>query len=252
MSSACRVDSSAPSSAAGGVDLAAQVVEAAQQRLAVAEPVEGHALEDHVRHAVGVGLERGVGQAEEARLAGDRPRSRSSSSATGRRTAAPTRRPAPAASTTTEPNDGQPPPGWLCCVPAGHALERRRAAPREPTSERMTANLSIIVGEPRQVLADLDAGDVRGDRLELAADLGRGVRLEVEHVLVRRPAGQEDHDDRLVRAADAGLLPRRGGVAAATARRARATDLQERPSRGCGHGRSRPAKQDDSRLAEKQ
>ena len=54
----------------------------------------------------------------------------------------------------------------------------------------------------RQVLAELDAGHVRRDRLELAADLGRGVGLEVERVLVGQPAGQVDHDDRLVR-----LLP---------------------------------------------
>ena len=46
---------------------------------------------------------------------------------------------------------------------------------RWPTSERITASLSMHRGHPRQQLAELDAGDVGGDRLELAADLRRGV-----------------------------------------------------------------------------
>src|SRR5579872_3413034 len=53
------------------------------------------------------------------------------------------------------------------------------------------------------VLANLDAGDVGLDRLELAADIGRRVGLQVEHVLMRRAAGQVDHDDRLVGGSDA-------------------------------------------------
>jgi len=47
---------------------------------------------------------------------------------------------------------------------------------------------------PRQVLADLDAGGTGGDRFELAADLDRGVRLEVEHVLRRGPTVQVEHN----------------------------------------------------------
>ena len=53
------------------------------------------------------------------------------------------------------------------------------------------------LGLLRQVLADLDAGHVGGDRLELAAELGRGVRLEIVHVDVAGPAGLPDQDDRL-------------------------------------------------------
>ena len=52
-------------------------------------------------------------------------------------------------------------------------------------------------GQPRQRLADLDAGDVGRDRPPRAGDLLRRVGLEVEHVLVRRPADQVDQDDRL-------------------------------------------------------
>ena len=46
----------------------------------------------------------------------------------------------------------------------------------------------------RQMLADLDAGRARGDRLELAADPVRGVGLQVEAVVLRQPAGEEDVD----------------------------------------------------------
>ncbi len=56
----------------------------------------------------------------------------------------------------------------------------------------------------RQVLADFDAGNVRLDRLELAADFRRRIHLQIERVLVRRPARQINHDDRFVRSPDAG------------------------------------------------
>ena len=49
------------------------------------------------------------------------------------------------------------------------------------------------------MLADLDPRYVGLDRVELAADAGRGIRLQVKHVLVRRSANQVDEDDRLVR-----------------------------------------------------
>ena len=95
----------------------------------------------------------------------------------------------------------------------------------------MTANRSISCGQARQVLADVDAGDVGPDRLELAADLDRGVRLEVHHVLVRRPAGQEDHDDGLVRAADAGLGLGPQDLRQRQAAQGQAADLQKGPPR---------------------
>ena len=58
---------------------------------------------------------------------------------------------------------------------------------------------------PREQLADLDPRHVRLDGLELAADLARRIRLDIPHVLMRRPARQEDVDDRLVRSARARL-----------------------------------------------
>ncbi len=51
-----------------------------------------------------------------------------------------------------------------------------------------------LPGQARQQLAHLDAGDGGGDRLELAANLGRGVRLHVPHVEVAGAAVEEDED----------------------------------------------------------
>ena len=53
-------------------------------------------------------------------------------------------------------------------------------------------------GELREKFTDLDAVDIGGNRFELSANFGGGIHLEVEHVLVRRAACQEDIDERLV------------------------------------------------------
>ena len=53
------------------------------------------------------------------------------------------------------------------------------------------------LGQPRQVFADLQARHRRRDRLELAANLGRRVRLHVERVVMARRPGEKDDDDRL-------------------------------------------------------
>ena len=50
------------------------------------------------------------------------------------------------------------------------------------------------LGQVGQVLTDLDARHIRLDRAELAADLRRGVGLEIERVHVRRTARQVDED----------------------------------------------------------
>src|SRR5262249_950476 len=54
------------------------------------------------------------------------------------------------------------------------------------------------LGDAGERLADLDAGDFRVDRLELAANLLRRFRLDVPHILVGRAAAEEDVDERLV------------------------------------------------------
>src|SRR5205085_10038299 len=65
------------------------------------------------------------------------------------------------------------------------------------------------------------------DRIELAADLARSVRLAVEGVLVGQPAGQVDDDDRLVRPpANLGAQQCRQRQTAESP----AADLEERPA----------------------
>ena len=58
-------------------------------------------------------------------------------------------------------------------------------------------------GQLRQILTNLVAGNLGGNGAELAADLARSLRLEVDHVQVRRPAVEMDIDHRLVRRTDA-------------------------------------------------
>ena len=54
------------------------------------------------------------------------------------------------------------------------------------------------------VLTDFDAGDICFDGLELATDVGWGIRFHVKHVLMTWSTGQEDHDDGFVVAFDTG------------------------------------------------
>ena len=61
-------------------------------------------------------------------------------------------------------------------------------------TERMMVYLSAEFGEAGHQLADLDAGGLGLDRLELAAILGGSVRLHVEHIGVRRTAAEPDAD----------------------------------------------------------
>src|SRR5207248_1306946 len=58
-----------------------------------------------------------------------------------------------------------------------------------------------------ELLADLDAGNAGRDGLQLAADLGPGVRLGVERVEVARPAVHPQDDARLVRLPGCGRSP---------------------------------------------
>jgi hypothetical protein len=57
-------------------------------------------------------------------------------------------------------------------------------------------------GQAGKMLANLDAGNVGGDGTELASNLAWRICLQVEHVLMRRPARQKNHDDRLMGASD--------------------------------------------------
>ena len=70
------------------------------------------------------------------------------------------------------------------------------------TLEAHAANERHLIGDPGlqgHVLADVEAGHVGLDRLELAADLGRRLGLQVVHVELGGTAIQPDHDDALGR-----------------------------------------------------
>ena len=49
-----------------------------------------------------------------------------------------------------------------------------------------------------QQLANLDSGQLRGDRLELTANSSGSVGLEIKRVLMRQASREVDHDHRLV------------------------------------------------------
>ena len=59
-------------------------------------------------------------------------------------------------------------------------------------------------GQARQVLADFNARHVGANGAKRTGDLAGSVGLEIQNVLMRRPANQIDQHDRLVRAAAAG------------------------------------------------
>ena len=59
------------------------------------------------------------------------------------------------------------------------------------------AEMVQAVREHRHVLGEAEAGDRRGDRAKLAANLRRGAGLGIEGVDVARPAEQINEDDRL-------------------------------------------------------
>ena len=181
----------------GRIGLAPEGVDAGEQRPPIGKTIERQALQHHVfGSAALVGLERCVTDAEETGLAVLGPRG--------------------VAHLRCEPDERRD--GRI-----HRAIELRQHRPeRRPTAGRHVLVVAagdaldgVVVAvaahdgsddgilvrelrEPRKVLADLDAGDVGGDGFEFAADLRRGVHLQVEHVLMARSARQEDHDDRLV------------------------------------------------------
>src|SRR5437016_8164987 len=81
------------------------------------------------------------------------------------------------------------------------------------------------------MLANLNARNVGIYRLELAANFRRRVLLEIEHILVRRTARQKDHDDRLVRFADAGCRLGAEQFRQCQAAHHERADLEEIPAR---------------------
>ena len=185
-----------------GVHVAAELVEASEQGAAVGQAVERDAVEHHVFLAVAFRAERAMRRAEEARsglVVGVVLHFR------------------------LEPDERRHRARGLAEQPGDDRAERRPAAGRLVAlrTAGQTMEIGVVVhgvgegtneGEfvrplrqSRQVFANLNAGNRCRNRLELAADFQRRIHFEVEHVLVRRAAGQVNHDDRLVRIADAGF-----------------------------------------------
>ena len=118
-----------------------------------------------------------------------------------------------------------------------------------PLRMRHRADDRQLIGPRREageMLADLDAGHGRRDRLELAADLVGRLGLHVERVVLPQPAAEQDHDHR----------PRPARRPAARGRRAparqqprqphpqqpRVADLDETASRQIGRNVAVPAR----------
>ena len=187
-----------PLDRAVGVEFALKAVEALEQQLAVAEPRGVDRLERHVFQVGTVRAERRVRKADISRLAGISPRRVRGS----RRKADERRHRRIDRSFQPRQNGADARPTPLLATfefgITGRALHRRVLAP----SADHRADDRILVGHLRQarhMFANFDAGHIGRDRLELAAHFRRSVGLEVEHVLVRRPAGEEHHNDRFMR-----------------------------------------------------
>ena len=186
-----------------GVDAAAEAVQAGEQAAAVVEAVQRDAVEGHVGHQFAVGAHGGVAQAEEAGIA---------------RVA-----PLHVAHLRGEPDEGR---DGLIDLPlqfgddgaeAWHMVLRDFGGGVAALADMGVvfvaradegANDRELVHHLRDVghqFADLDAGHFGLDRLEVAANVGGRVHLQVEHILVRRPAGQVDHDAGFVTLLDPAL-----------------------------------------------
>lgn len=61
-----------------------------------------------------------------------------------------------------------------------------------------------MASNARKMFANLNSRNGRSDRFEFTPNFHRGVHLQVEHILVRRPARKKNHDDCFVRLLDAG------------------------------------------------
>ena len=86
-------------------------------------------------------------------------------------------------------------------------------------------------GHARHHLADLDTGHIRVDGIELAANFRRRIGFQIEHILMRRSAGQEDHDHRFVRRRRSALLLRCENLRQRQSTQRQTAKLQERTSR---------------------
>ena len=129
-------------------------------------------------------------------------------------------------------SDRGPTAGWrILRGAAGIANVRVVRAAGRTVNRTQRHDLVGDCRQPGQVLTDLYARHVGFDRLKLAANFSRGFHLQVVHVLVRRRAAHVDHDDRLVRSAQARLRLGRQQLRQGQSAHRQRTDLQKLPPR---------------------
>ena len=181
-----------------------EVVHRRQQGPPVRQSVQRHPLQHHVLLAAPlVDLERSMGRPQEARPPVVRPRHvthlRGQAHVRGHRRVPRTHDLAQVGP------DRRPPSGRLVArMPS--RMARDGVVPVLGAHHGPDDRIPVgELGHARQVLADANAGDRGGDGAKLAPDLRRRLLLQVEHVLMRRPPGQEDHDHRLVAAPGAAV-----------------------------------------------
>ena len=121
---------------------------------------------------------------------------------------------------------GVAPPGQHDVVTQRVAIGRMR----QGTDHRP---LVTAVGQPRQVLADLQTGSPSRNRIELTADVVRSVGLHVEAVVLSQAPGEEQVDHRLDRSPTV-LITSRLDIGLRQAHQPDRTRLQPLPPREMG------------------
>ena len=193
------------------IDIAPELVKPSQQRTPRAETVLGHVVEGQVILAMVSGLKRAMACTKEARLAAGairrmpclrgqanewRDAGLGGALQFGNRRA-----------------DARPSAGRLAVGVKGGSLAAAVAHERIVRAVRRAdnrADAGPFIHDARHVwqqLADLDAGHVGGNGVQVAAIFLGRIGLEINEILVRRRPGHVDHDYRLVIAPHArGLL----------------------------------------------
>ncbi len=176
---------------AGGVDVAADGVESLKQTSAIVGPLHREAaVEAEIGQALTVRSERAIGDAEIAGLATDRLAAQADECRDVGLGVAPQARQHRAERGVVG--------GTIDLLAiAGHNLGVGVLANgNQGTHDTQLIEHACLL---RHMLANLNAGDIGGDGLELAAVFGGSVRLHVVHVEMGRTAGQDDHDRGFVR-----------------------------------------------------
>ncbi len=208
---------------------AAEIIETREQIAAVGETVKRDAVEDHVVLARAGRFEGRIGHPQKTRLTRVRPFhvAHFRRQPDERRDGGIDR---PLQFRHRRAETGPAAGRRIFVIATGQTLHRVMVAvgPDDGADERAFVHQP---GDFRQMLANLDVLDAGGDRLELPTHFARRVHLQIKHVLMRRPARQENHDDRLVRTTNAGLRLGAEQLRQGNSAEAERADLQKIPAR---------------------